>query len=349
MQKNVLVVASMALAVLVTATLAWTQGEARAAGNDATSPTVISTIPTYGATCVDPAANVSAYFSEHMKAKSINNTTVKLFREDSSTQVTASVSYGAMQDRVVINPTDSLEGNVTYMAVVSTDVKDLAGNQLDQDSTSAGLQDKVWTFTTSADSETPLECEQQVAAQGDLRNAATAASACAADNGGSYVNCATVAQLQPYGFNPTTGVVVNGMNGDAFNWSAAMQHEGGGSAYTYATFGENAGEVTQAPRGTSAPSLPDRTAEWEALAQSDLRNLVTAANVYAADQPDGSYTGITIAVLSDYGFVPSQGVITAISVTAGGDQFIAWSEHTSGGSAYQYDSATGEIVPISRF
>jgi hypothetical protein len=311
---------------------------------------VISTIPTSGATCVHPAANVSAYFSEGMKANSINNTTVKLFREDSSTQVTASVWYGAKQDRADINPTDPLEGNVTYEAVVTTDVKDLAGNRLDQDSTSTGLQAKVWTFTTSADSETPLECEQQAAAQGDLRNAAMAASACAADNGGSYVNCATVAQLQPYGFNLTAGVVVNGMNGDALNWSAAMQHEGGGSAYTYATFGANAGEVTQAPRGTSAPTLPDRTAEWEALAQSDLRNLVTAANAYAADQPDGSYTGITIAVLSaNYGFVPSQGVNSAISVTAGGEQFIARSEHNEGGSAYQYDSATGNIQPVPRF
>jgi hypothetical protein len=91
-------------------------------------------------------------------------------------------------------------------------------------------------------------------------------------------------------------------------------------------------------------------AEWEAMAKSDLRNLVTAANAYAADQPDGSYTGITIAVLSaNYGFVPSQGVNTAISVTAGGAQFIARSEHNEGGSAYQYDSATGNIQPVPRF
>jgi len=94
----------------------------------------------------------------------------------------------------------------------------------------------------------------------------------------------------------------------------------------------------------------EQIAEWEAMAKSDLRNLVTAANAYAADQPDGSYTGITIAVLSaNYGFVPSQGVNTAISVTAGGEQFIARSEHTSGGSAYQYDSATGNIQPVPRF
>jgi hypothetical protein len=93
----------------------------------------------------------------------------------------------------------------------------------------------------------------------------------------------------------------------------------------------------------------EQIAAWEAMAKSDLRNLVTAANAHAADQPDGSYTGITIAVLSaNYGFVPSQGVNTAISVTAGGEQFIAWSEHNEGGSAYQYDSATGNIQPVPR-
>ena len=353
MKKSVLVVASMALAVLVTTAVVWSQGEARAAVADTTRPTVTSTIPAPGAACVDPTANVSAHFSEDMKAKSIDNTTVTLLRADSTTRVTASVWYGATQDSAVINPTDPLEGNVTYEAVVTTHVKDLAGNRLDQDSARTGLQDKVWTFTTSADSVTPLECEQaaaEAAAQIDLRNAATAASACAADNGGSYVNCATVSQLQSYGFNPTVGVMVNGMNGNVDYWSAAMQHEGGGSAYTYATFGDNAGQVNQAPRGTSAPPLPDRTAEWEAMAQSDLRNLVTAANVYGADQPDGSYTGITVAALEiGYGFVPSPGVITQINASAGGDQFVAWSEHTDGGSAYQYDSATGRIVPISRF
>jgi hypothetical protein len=147
MNKSVLVVASMALAVLLTAAVAWAQGETRAAGTDTTRPSVIRTIPTSGATCVDPAANVSAHFSEDMKAKSINNTTVKLFREDSTTRVMTSVWYGAKRDRAVINPTDPLEGDITYKAVVTTYVKDLAGNRLDQDPNAAGDQAKVWKFT----------------------------------------------------------------------------------------------------------------------------------------------------------------------------------------------------------
>jgi hypothetical protein len=103
------------------------------------------------------------------------------------------------------------------------------------------------------------ECEQiaawESAAQTDLRNAATAANACNADYG-SYANCTTIAQLVPYGFSPTNGVVVNGINGNISNWSASMQHSSGGSAFTYATFGPNAGQVVRVPRGTGAPLLP---------------------------------------------------------------------------------------------
>jgi hypothetical protein len=101
----------------------------------------------------------------------------------------------------------------------------------------------------------PSEASWEAAAKTDLRAAAVAASACYADYG-SYVNCTTIASLAAYGFNPTNGVVVNGMNGDASNWSASMQHSSGGRAYTYATFGANAGQVVEVPRGTAAPPLP---------------------------------------------------------------------------------------------
>jgi hypothetical protein len=38
-----------------------------------------------------------------------------------------------------------------------------------------------------------------------------------------------------------------------------------------------------------------------------------------------------------------------MAVVAGGTQFVAKSEHSLGGSAFQYDSATGEITPVLRF
>ena len=103
----------------------------------------------------------------------------------------------------------------------------------------------------------------EAAAQSDLRNAAAAATSCSTQNGGSYANCtATVVtagannDLREFGFNPTAQVTINGVNGNANNWSAAMEHSLGGSAYTFATFGANAGRVTPAARGTAAPALP---------------------------------------------------------------------------------------------
>ncbi len=146
MRKSVLLLTSMALAMLVAAGVAWAQGEVSIAGTDTTRPTVTRTVPTPGLTCVDPTANVSAFFSEDMQASSVDDTTVKLYRKDSATLVAASVNYGSRMDRAIIDPTEPLEGGVTYRAVVTTYVKDLAGNRLDQDSTTASNQEKTWKF-----------------------------------------------------------------------------------------------------------------------------------------------------------------------------------------------------------
>jgi type IV pilus assembly protein PilA len=42
--------------------------------------------------------------------------------------------------------------------------------------------------------------------ESDLRNAATAAQACSADNDGSYATCNTVGKLETYDFNQSAGV-----------------------------------------------------------------------------------------------------------------------------------------------
>ncbi len=93
---------------------------------------------------------------------------------------------------------------------------------------------------------------REATAASDVRNAASAATSCAADNRGSYANCNTAALLRPYGFNPSTNVTINGMNGNANAWSTSMQHADGGAAYTFTTAN---GQVTEAARGAAAPSL----------------------------------------------------------------------------------------------
>jgi hypothetical protein len=42
-----------------------------------------------------------------------------------------------------------LEKSTTYKAVVTTGARDEAGNQLDQNTTTAGLQQKAWSFMVS--------------------------------------------------------------------------------------------------------------------------------------------------------------------------------------------------------
>jgi hypothetical protein len=121
---------------------------------DTTAPTVRSTVPTADATGVDRTSNVTATFSEDMDASSINGTTFKLFKKGSTTKIAATVSYPDPKSRTAtLNPfgstTTRLARGTTYKAVVTTGAKDLAGNQLDQNPSLAGLQQKKWFFTTT--------------------------------------------------------------------------------------------------------------------------------------------------------------------------------------------------------
>jgi hypothetical protein len=70
----------------------------------------------------------------------------KLFRKGSTTQIDAQVSYDAATDIATLNPDNNLRRGAPYKAVVSTVAKDVAGNRLDQDDSTAGLQKKVWFF-----------------------------------------------------------------------------------------------------------------------------------------------------------------------------------------------------------
>ncbi len=114
---------------------------------DTTPPTVTGTVPTANATVVASTTNVTATFSEDMMTSSITGQTFKLFEKGSTTKIAAAVSYDAATDTATLDPTNSLRRGVTYKAVVSTGAKDLAGNPLDQNSTTTGLQQKAWLFT----------------------------------------------------------------------------------------------------------------------------------------------------------------------------------------------------------
>ena len=113
----------------------------------ATPPTVISTFPADGGE-VGPAANIRVTFSEDMRPASVKDA-FKLFRKGSTNQIAATVSYpnpNSLPYTAKLDPSNSLKRGATYKAVVTTVAKDMAGNRLDQDSSTAGLQQKVWFF-----------------------------------------------------------------------------------------------------------------------------------------------------------------------------------------------------------
>jgi subtilisin-like proprotein convertase family protein len=113
---------------------------------DASAPTVTSVRPANKASGVGLAANVSATFSEAMKAGSINSNTFKHFK--AGTAIGAEVTYNATAKKAILNPNANLKRGAKYKAVVTTGTRDLAGNQLDQSPGVAGNQQKVWFFTT---------------------------------------------------------------------------------------------------------------------------------------------------------------------------------------------------------
>jgi hypothetical protein len=122
---------------------------------DTKKPKVSTATETPTGTDIGRGTNVAATFSEKMSPTSITKSTFKLFKVTSSgtTQVTnVTVTLSSDGLKATLNPygTSStlLAANTRYKAVVTTGAKDIAGNALDQSSTTAGNQQKAWTFTT---------------------------------------------------------------------------------------------------------------------------------------------------------------------------------------------------------
>ena len=119
-----------------------------------TAPTVIpnGTVPAANATNVDRTTYLKATFSEHMKADTITANSFKLFKKGSITKLAATVSYDATARTATLDPfgstTTRLAKGTTYKAVVTTKATDMAGNQLDQNPSLDGLQQKKWFITT---------------------------------------------------------------------------------------------------------------------------------------------------------------------------------------------------------
>lgn len=112
---------------------------------DSAAPKVARATPTGGK--VLPRADVAATFSEAMDGASVRGTGAFTLKRNGATKaVPATVTYDEEAMKATLDPAGKLISGATYVARVSTDATDPAGNALDQDATTAGNQQKTWRF-----------------------------------------------------------------------------------------------------------------------------------------------------------------------------------------------------------
>ena len=110
-------------------------------------PTITSVTPASNSTGVDPAAAITATFSEPVNAATVGSTTFLLV-DSSNNPVANAVTYNVAT--ATLTPTTSLFPSATYTATVkggANGVKDLSGNAM--------VSDFIWSFTTAADTTPP--------------------------------------------------------------------------------------------------------------------------------------------------------------------------------------------------
>jgi Bacterial Ig-like domain len=100
-------------------------------------PTVVGRTPAAGAVRVSRTANVTATISEAVTG--VSTGTFALRKAGTTAVIPAVVSYNAATRVATLNPSVTLAANTAYTAVISTSIRDLAGNSLVNTS---------WSFTT---------------------------------------------------------------------------------------------------------------------------------------------------------------------------------------------------------
>lgn len=108
-----------------------------AAVPDATAPTVTGVTPTNGATGVSVSSAVTVTFSEAMDPTTINGTTITLRNTVTSAAVSGTLSHNSATNVATFTPASGLTAGTGYTVTVTTGVRDLAGNAMAAQFTSA--------------------------------------------------------------------------------------------------------------------------------------------------------------------------------------------------------------------
>ncbi|MBC2714106.1 MAG: hypothetical protein HF978_02250 [Desulfobacteraceae bacterium] len=116
-------------------------------GSDATSPTVSSVSPDASVTAAPLDTTITATFNEAMNESTISTATFTLEKTGDSSSVAGQVSYDSASMTATLTPDADLEpGGIKYLATLTTDIQDIAGNPLAGGNNTDGSY--TWTFIT---------------------------------------------------------------------------------------------------------------------------------------------------------------------------------------------------------
>ena len=123
-----------------------------ATGSDAFGPTVKASFPENGATSVDRAMyNIGVAFTEAVDESSVTETSMKLYEAgvntvcngggDDDVQLTNTiVDYSESENIAYISPNGLLTASTVHCLVVTTNIKDIAGNTFDGDRSTGAIR-----------------------------------------------------------------------------------------------------------------------------------------------------------------------------------------------------------------
>jgi hypothetical protein len=260
---------------------------------DTVAPVINSTNPANGAVEVAVNSNISVVFSESMLPGTVSTSSFYL---NGSELVSGTVSYSGFT--ATFNPDVDLATGTVYTATVTTDMTDLAGNQL--------ISDSVWTFTTVTAGPAGVEllsaANFTILAESMIRNDTTGASSITGNLG-----------LSPANLTYITGFVLSEVKPDGTNIEYATSPEvidGSGGLATIMAADMIGGSPTTAQKLTTA--IGDKLAAYNDAAGRPAATLADFLNVGAGTVPGG-----TVFVPGLYTWTSALNVTGDITLTGG--------------------------------
>jgi hypothetical protein len=114
--------------------------KARGHATDKTPTTVVGTTPADGEKGVAVTSPVTATFGEPMLTSTINKNTFTVKKDGTTISIDGTVTLSSDGKTSIFDPTNDFDSATKYIATISTEAKDLAGNALSSP--------KSWSFTT---------------------------------------------------------------------------------------------------------------------------------------------------------------------------------------------------------